>query len=543
MATRVEAPDAREALKILRSLRLRHDPKNYFYDQDAAQRVLDFFALFLKHSKGKFAGEPFVLEVWQRNILITAYGWRRRVDKTRRFREVYLEVPRKNGKSTLAAGLALYHLVADGEAGGNVYSAAADKDQARLVFGEAAQMVSRDPDLASMVEVFKASMVAPETASGYQVLSGLPTNKDGLNISAVIIDELHAHASRDLYDVLKTATGAREQPMVFSITTAGKEREGICWELHQLGMRLLAGEIEDDEFLPVIYGLSDEDDWHDEDAWRRANPNYGVSLKPDYMQAQHVKAMNTPGYEPTFRRYHLNVWGQSEKSWLSMKAWDKCGGPVDAQSLRGRRCFIGIDLSKRTDITAAVALFPWEGEVEGYDVLPRFWMPSDGLEARSKRDKQPYPLWVKNGWIQLCEGNVIDQGDVQKAIEEWGSMYDVVEAGYDPWGAGQLALDLQSRGVQMVEVPMQLKHVSAPSKRLEELVLQRRLRHGGNPVLRWMAQSVVCDVDANENIRPSKRKSTSRIDGIVATIIGLSRAILGREKNASVYESRGIEVL
>lgn len=519
------------------------DAGKYVFDEAAADRVCQFFELFLRHSKGAFAGKPFTLLSWQRDLLRTAFGWKVKASGLRRYREVYLEIPRKNGKSTLAAGVALYLTFADGEPTAEVYAGATDREQAEIVFSEAARMVRASPELREACETYTDSIIVPDTLASLKVLSGNPTNKDGLNISGAVIDELHAHKTRDLYDVLKTATGSREQPMLFICTTAGRERRGICWELHEHALRVRAGDIRDEQFLPVVYSADEADDWKSEKTWKRVNPSYGVSLRQEYMKQQAGRAASTPGFEPTFRRYHLNVWGQEEKRFFHMPAWDTCALPVNPEAIRKAElpCYVGLDLSKRTDLTAAVAIFArLDG---GFDVLPQFWVPKDNIERRALADKVPYPTWVQQGYITATPGNVTDYDVIEAHLAKWHEQFQIKQLAIDPWGSHQLGTRLANQhGIEVVEVPQTLKHMSEPTKRLDQLVLQRKISHDGNPVLRWCASNVVVYVDPNENLRPTKKKSTERIDGVVALINALSRAILAEEQR-SVYESEGLKSL
>lgn len=517
-------------------------PSRFVFDEAAADRACQFFEVFLKHTKGSFAGQPFKPEKWQANEIIRPlFGWKVRSTGLRRYTEAYIEIPRKNGKSTLAAGIELYLTFADGEAVPEVYCGATDREQAEIVFKEAVRMVRKSPELSEMCEIFTDSILIPETLGSLKVLSGDATNKDGLNISGAVIDELHAHKTRELYDVLKTATGSREQPLLVSLTTAGRERRGICWEMHEHALRVRAGDIHDETFLPVVYCAEESDDWTSEKTWKKANPGYGTSLRPDYMHAQVVRAKTTPGYEPTFRRYHLNVWGMSEKRFLDMSRWDACALPVDRDSLKGRECFVGLDLSKRTDLTAAVALFPRPDE--GFDILTQCWVPKDNIDGRAVRDRVPYPTWVQQGYITTTPGNVTDYDVIENLLAAWSQEFQIKQLAIDPWGSHQLGTRLANlHGIEVVEVPQTLKHMSEPTKRLDQLVLQRKISHNGHPVLRWCASNLVVFVDPNENLRPTKKKSVERIDCVVALINALSRAILADE-GRSVYESEGLKTL
>lgn len=512
------------------------DEERYFFDRAAADHVCDFFELLLVHTTGEWAGQPFKLRPWQRKLLRTAFGWKRRSDGLRRYRRVYLKVPRKNGKSTLAAGVALYLTFADREPRAEVYGAANDKDQAGIVFREAKRMIEASPALREQCSLFRSSIVVPDTLASYQVLSSESSNKDGLNIHGLVVDELHELHDRDLWEKLTTAMGSRRQPMTFIATTAGVGREGVYAELDAHARRVLDGTADDDELLAVVYQAEPGDDWRSKATWRKANPNYGVSVKPDFLAAQCRQAVLVPGYENAFKRYHLNLDTEQDVRWLNMESWDACGGEIDADELACRPCWIGLDLSRRVDLTAAVLLFP---DGDRFLAVPRFWVPREGLDDKGRRDGVPLRSWVDQGLVTATDGSVIDYSYIRQELLEAAKRYDVREVAYDPYSATQLALQLQDDGLTCVEHRQGFVSMSEPAKKLEELVLRRRLLHGGNPVLRWNIGNVTIETDAAGNIKPSKRKSTGRIDGVVALIMAISRATL-QPVVTSVYERRGL---
>lgn len=512
----------------------------YYFDESAARRAEDFFALVLKHSKGRWSGQPFALEPWQRDVIRTAFGTMRRADGKRRYRRVFVFVPRKNGKSTMGAGIANYLLLADGEPGAEIYSAALDREQASIIFAEAKSMCIQEPVLRERCQIYRRSIVVPSTLSSYRVLSADADNKHGLNAHGVIFDELHAQDDRDLYDVLLTSTGAREQPMTWMFTTAGFDRDTICYEVYDYARRVRDGVIDDPEFLPVIYEAAPDDDWKSPATWRKANPNLGVTISEEYLEAECRRAVLTPMYENAFRRLHLNQWTQQETRWVSIERWDECGSPP--LDVSGRRCWVGLDLSRKTDLTAAVAVFPDEHGV--HDVIAKFWMPAENVAERERRDKVPYSKWVRDGLIETTEGDVVDYRAVRTYLTEFASRHTVVEVAYDPWSAVQIATELQDDGLTMVQHMQGFRSMSEPMKTLEAAVLSGGLRHGGNEVLRWMFGNVAVEIDAAENIKPSKRKSRGRIDGIVALIMAIGRAAVGGSDDArSVYEERGLRTL
>lgn len=515
----------------------------FWFDERAAVAAVRFFERLLIQSKGEWAGEPFELLDWERHVLSEVFGWKR-PDGTRRYRVVYIEVPRKNGKSTFSAGIALYLLEADGEPGAEVYSAAADREQAAIVFEEARSMVGASPILSKRSQVFKRSIVVPSERSVYKVLSADAYTKHGLNAHGVVFDELHAQPNRDLWDVLKTSMGARRQPLMVAITTAGYDRNSICWEQHEYAVGVANGTIEDDSFFAYIAAAEPEDDWQDPAIWAKANPGLGVTVKLEYLEAEARRAAQTPAYENTFRRLHLNQWTQQETRWLSLDAWDKCSGEVDAVALGGRTCYAALDLASTTDVAALVLVFPDGEEPETYDALPFFWIPGDNILDRVRRDKVPYDVWVRQGLVMATEGNVIDYEAILVKLDELAQRFDIKELAYDRWGATKLIQSLQDRGMNVIPFGQGFASMSPPTKETLNLVLSGRIRHGGNKVLRWMAGNMVVRQDPAGNIKPDKSKSIEKIDGMVALIMGIDRAT--RKDDAgdrSAYDSDEKELI
>lgn len=513
----------------------------YWYDEAAAQRAVDFFRLFLVHSKGEWAGQPFELADWQADDIIRPlFGWKR-MDGTRRYTRCDVWVPRKNGKSTLGAGVMNYLTIADGEPGAEVYGVANDIPQAKIIFKEASGMVKKSPDLSEMCQVFTSSIVVPETLSSYQVVSSEAKNKDGLNISGLGWDEIHECRDAELYEKLTTASASRRQPLMFVMSTAGYDQNTIGYREYSIDRKILDGKIRKDDRLVVIYEAGPKDDWKKEETWRKANPGWGTSVKPNYIRAQFEEARTDPAKEGAFKRYHLNIWTSQKTSWMDMDAWDKCAGPVEIPA--GAKCWGGMDLSKRSDITA-FALCHKTGEAgqEVYHVKVRFFVPEEGIEQKEIRDGVPYREWATRDLIRLTPGNVIDYDFIRKDIQDAAREFDLAEVGYDPYGATQLALQLTDDGITCVEFPQNIKHISHPTKELKNLILQGRIRHGGNPVLRWMAENCKVVTDANDNQKVTKKDQVARVDGIVATIMALGRAIVGADQS-SVYEHRGLKSL
>jgi phage terminase large subunit-like protein len=495
-----------------------------YFDEQAADDVCTFFELFLCHSKGEWAGRPFILAPWQRDLLRKLFGWKR-ANGTRLYRTFYLEVPRKNGKSTFCAGIALYLTLYDNEPGAEVFSAAADIDQAAIVFNEAKQMVKASRALSDDATVYKTSIFAPTTLSKYEVLSGKPNTKHGLNVHGVVIDELHALKDRELYDVLTTGSGSRRQPLTVIITTAGIYGESIGWEMHDYALKIVDGVIEDPEFLAAIYCAEQDDDPWAEETWKKANPNWGVSVNPEYLHTQAKGAKNSAGRENTFRRLHLNQWTSQAVRAISIPIWDRGRAPVPEDTLVGRKCWGALDLSATIDITAAVFVFEPLADWEPWDVVPFFWVPEDTVAERTKRDRVAYADWVKGGFMRVTPGPTIDHDTLREDIAELARRFRPREIAYDPWNAVDLCKKLeQDDGLPMIKHEQGIKHMTAPTKGLEIAYMAAKLRHGGHPVLRWMMSNLAFVYDNNGNPRPVKNKSTGKIDGAVALIMALARA-------------------
>jgi phage terminase large subunit-like protein len=513
---------------------------NYF-DERAATVAERFFDRMLVHIEGPMAGRPFVLEPWQRAIVREVFG--RKAGGLRQYRKLYLEVPRGNGKSTFAAGLALYLLAVDGEQSAKVYSAAADRGQAGIVFETAEKMVQASPYLAKHIRAYRnKTMEYGASGSRYIVLSSDAYTKHGLNPSGIVFDELHAQPNRELYDVLNTAMGKRAQPLMIMITTAGYDRNSICWEQHEYALKVANGVIDDPTYLAAVFAAESEDDWTNPATWRKANPNYGVSVREGFLAQECRVALESPAYQNTFRRLYLNQWTQQENRWIDMAAWDACDGALP--DLAGRPCWAGLDLASTTDIAALVLAFAPQAEGEPVHLLPFFWIPAESMVERERRDRVPYSTWVRQGLVEATPGNVIDYGYIRQRINELAERYDVREVAYDPWNATQLSVELVGDGINMVEMRQGFASLSGPSKELLRLVLSQGVAHGGNAVLRWMADNVSARQDPAGNVKPDKAKSSGRIDGIVAAVMAIGRANLANPNaGRSVYEERDVREL
>ncbi|HFI0944722.1 TPA: terminase large subunit [Streptococcus suis] len=511
------------------------------YDKVKADRAVTFINN-LSHTKGKWAGKRFDLLPWQEQIVRDLFGIVKE-DGNRQFLTAYIEIPKKNGKSELAAAIALYLLYADNEASAEVYGAACDRNQASIVFDVAKQMVQMSHPLEKRSKIMGATkrIVNYSNAGFYQVLSAETGTKHGLNVSGLVFDEIHAQPNRHLYDVLTKGSGdAREQPLFFIITTAGTDRNSICYELHTKALDILNGRKKDTSFYPVVYGLSDEDDWNDEANWRRANPSLGHTIGIDRVREAYQQALDNPAEENVFKQLRLNMWTSSSVAWIPEHVYAKGNDPIQYDSLKGRSCYAGLDLSSTSDITAFVLVFPPRFEEENYIVLPYFWLPEDTLELRCRRDHVLYDVWERQGYIKTTEGNVVHYGFIEKFIEELSEIYHIKEIAYDRWNATQMVQNLEGMGLTMVPFGQGYKDMSPPSKELYKLMMEGKIQHGGHPVLKWMGQNVVMRQDPAGNIKPDKEKSVEKIDGIVALIMGLDRCIRHQIDEGSVYDERGI---
>lgn len=507
--------------------------RSLYFDQVAADRAVRFIRM-LSHSKGEWANTPFNPAPWQSFIIEVIFGWKRD-GGLRRFRTAYIEIPRKNGKSTLAAALGLYLAFGDGEPGAEVYSAATTQKQARIVFDEAKRMARKNKSLSKALAIWAHSISREEKAQKFEPVSSEAGTLDGLNPHGVIIDELHAHKSRDVYDVLETALGARRNPLLISITTAGNNQQSICWEIRQHGEKVLGDIIQDDSFFAFIASIDEGDNWQDESVWPKAIPNLNVSVKLQYLRDQLTKAIHTPASQNNFVRKYLNVWTSRESDWLDMSYWRACTGAVEPELLKGKRCYGGLDLASTKDLAAFVLYFP-----ETHSVLPFFYTPKESIEKRSMSDNVAYQAWERDGYLTATEGNVIDYDVIRAKINELGETYEIAEIGYDPHLSAGIVTDLQQDGFTVVPVRQTMTSLSAPTKELERLVLKGDLRHGSQPVLTWCASNVIIETDVNANIRPNRRRSKEKIDGIIALIIALSRSILQREEETPLYMTEGL---
>ena len=515
----------------------------YIFDKARAAKVCRFIEL-LPHIKGPKAGEPIVLEPWQVFILTTAFGWVK-ADGTRRFRRVYIEVPRGNGKSALSSGLGLYMLCADGEGGAEIYSFATTRDQAKIVFGDAQNMARRTAGLRAHfgVEVNAHNINVLKTASKFEALSAEGSTLDGLNTHFACVDELHAHKTRAVYDVVETSIGKRAQSLLWVITTAGSNRAGICYEVRSFVTKVLTGAAKDESQFGIVYGLDEDDDWTTEEALIKANPNWGISVMPEVLLPLQAKAMSMPSAANNFKTKHLNEWVNADTAWMDMRAWDACKDTtLEIEQFAGETAYVALDLASKVDIAAKIVLFP--REIEGkqhFFGFGQYYLPRDTVD---RGENSQYQGWEQTGLLTVTPGAVIDFEVIEDDLLADCSRHEVLEVPYDPFQATQMSTRMVSQGVPMVEMRPTVLNFSEPMKHLEALVLQKRFHHNGDPVLAWMVSNVVAHMDAKDNIYPRKERPENKIDGVVALIMALGRALANEAADGpSVYEGRGILTL
>lgn len=506
----------------------------YYWDDAAANHVCTFIEV-LPHVKGQWATSTIELESWQCFLVAVVFGWRRKADTLRRFRVVYIEVPRKNAKSTLTAGIALYMLMADGESGAECYSAATTGDQARIVFDVARNMVRREPRLKQRfgVDSGEHSIYVRHAISTFRPLNAEGSTLDGLNPHFASVDELHAHKRRDVWDVLESATGARSQPLIWAITTAGSDRSGICYEVRDYVIKLLEGRAAGEATFGIIYTIDDGDDWTDPISWQKANPNLGVSVSPEDLQIKCTKALAIASAQSNFLTKHLNVWVNAEHAWMEMSAWDKCGNPDLLEAdFAGAECIIGLDLASKIDLAASMKVFERDGH---YYAFGRYYLPSATVEGSANSQ---YDGWARRGLLTTTEGNVTDFGVIKDDLRADANSFLVREVPFDPWQATQLASEMLAEGLPMVEYRQTVQNMSEPMKQLEALVLSGRFHHNGDPILTWMVSNVVCHTDVKDNIYPRKERAENKIDGVVALIMAIGRMIVVEPVGPSFWEAQ-----
>lgn len=514
------------------------------YDKAKADRAVKFIEN-LCHTKGKWAGTRFWLLPWQEQLIRDIFGIVK-PDGNRQFRTAFVEICKKVGKSELAAAIALYLLHADNEPSAEVYGAAADRQQASIVFDVARQMVEMSPALMKRSKLMAATkrIVNYGNAGFYQVLSAEVGSKHGFSISGLVFDEIHTQPNRQLYDVLtKYSSDARQNPLHFIITTAGNDRHSIAFELHTKAVDILEGRRVDPTFYPVVYGLKDDEDWEDEANWYKVNPSLGYTVDIERLRDAYREAKQNPADEITFKWLRMNMWVSSTTSWIPDAIFMKGNEPIDMRLLEGRACYAGLDLSSTGDITALVLIFPPSNLDEKYILVPYFWVPEETIPQRVKANSVPYDIWEKQGHLLATEGNVIHYDFIEKFICDLAEKYHILEIAVDRWNATHMIQNLEDAGFTMVPFGQGFASMSTPTKEFYRLLMEGQIVHAGHPVLRWMAGNVVIETDAAENIKVTKAKSKEKIDGIVASIMALDRCLRNQgEPQGSVYDERGLLV-
>ena len=493
----------------------------------------------LKHSKGEYAGTNFILEDWQYDKVIKPLYGTLNPDGTRQYRTCLIMVAKKNGKTTLAAALALYHLFADEEKGGEIYAIATDRDQASLTFDEATHMIRQNKLLLSKCKIIdsRKRVVNYKTNSFFRAIPGDVASAHGVNPSLAIYDELHAATNRRMFDIFATAGGTRRQPLLIIITTAGFDKKSILYEQYNYAKKILSGVIEDKTFLPVIFETNKDDDWEDEEKWYKANPSLGKFRKLSEIRAFAKKAKEIPALQSIFRRFYLNQWTQQETRWIPIRKWDECPSKFDIKELEGEVCFGGLDLSSTTDLTAFSLVFP--GEI--IKIITYYFIPRERMVEKEKSDRVPYSLWERQGFLTVTEGNVIDYAYIENIVKESLEKYQLREIGYDRWNADYLVQRLIAEGnVTMTPMGMGFVSMNSPTKYLESKILQKGINQGGNPITRWNFDNVMVKTDPAGNIKPDKGKSTNKIDGIVSLIIAIDRLMNNKDDTDSIYDKREI---
>jgi phage terminase large subunit-like protein len=511
--------------------------KESVWNADAAKHVINFIEGLCRYTEGQWAGTPFKLLPWQRALVGNLYGWMR-PDGSRRYRQAHILIPRKAGKTELAAALALYHLLADDEPTPAVFGIARDRKQAKLCLTRASRMAEAEPLLRQRTETYQHRLIAPQSYGAYSILSADAPAAHGLNTSACIADEIHAMENRrDLWEAVMTSMGARRQPLMVSITTAGVLRESLEHDLFQYAKRICEGTVENPAFLPCLHYADADEPWDEEATWRKANPSLGHTVNPEWYREEAKRAQDQPSYETPFRTYYLCQHVTSAERWIRMSDWDKCEEQIDDAKLRGLPCYLGVDLAQTTDLSSITAVW-----VDGERMITRSWnyAPEVGAVTRMRRDGVPYVDWAQRGWLTLTPGDTTDYAFIVKQIETIAKENRVRLIAYDPYNAQNLANDLEGKGLSVVRVPQSFLNLATPTQMWERAVMSRNLSHNGNPVLTWAMANCVVDRDANGNPRPSKKRSVERIDPVVAGIIAIAASLHDEKPSSSIYEERGL---
>lgn len=511
----------------------------FYFDEDEAERIRLFAEKFCRHSKGKWAGQPVILSDWQMFFLGSLLGWKKKSTKKRRFKYFYVQVGKKNGKSTLMAVLGLYMLVCDGEAGAEIYSAATTRDQAKIIFTEAKNMTAASPELRRLLTVNKNNISFDNESSFFRPLSADAQTLDGLNVHAALIDELHAHRNSDVYDNLVSAIMSREQPIVGAITTAGLNPQCFCKEQYDFYSNVLNGTAENDEAFIYIAELDETDSWDDESVWIKANPNLGISVFVENLKTECKTAKEMISKQNSFKCKNLNMWVSDTTSWADMEKYITTRDRIPKDELEGRQCYIGCDLATRNDLASVTAEFPLDKLPNGkryYAALSHSFIPEDRVWTLSKEHNFNYQAYIDAGYITATPGSIVDFNYIEQYIYSLYKKYDVLETCIDPWSASQLEKNLLQNGVKVVEVRQGFFTLSEPTKDMEGAIAEQRLSHYNDPVLKWAVGNVVLTSDENDNVRPNKKRSRFKIDPAMSLIIAHTRAYTHDENYPDINE-------
>jgi phage terminase large subunit-like protein len=510
--------------------------EGYGLDIATGQKAIDFIEKYLSHAKGELAGRPLRLQLWQKAFFAHLFGWKDKATGYRRFRECLLFIPRKQGKTLMAAAICLYFLFCEKEQGQEIYCVASDREQSHLLFDVATTMCRGNPDLERRSKIQMNTIHFDPTNSTFKSISSEVASKFGYNSSLVVCDELHV-LPRDLIETLKTSMGARRQPLMVYLTTAGFDRNTICYEKFTYGEKVRDGATNDPSFFPVIFSSPIEDDWESEETWKKVNPNYGITVNKEYFEREHLQAKESPAYEATFRRMYLNQWTESSNPFISISDWDECKGVVP--DLKGKIGFVGIDLAATQDLGSVSVCIP-VGDL--FYLIAYNFLPEDGLARRTQHGNVPFDVWKRQGWLTITPGAVIDYGFIVDRIYQISRQYELRGVLFDRWGSINVRQPLEDAGLTFIEVAQTYKDMSPPTKEFLRLILTKKIIHDGNPILRWCVGNLVVKSDYAGNLLPDKSKSTEKIDSAVASIMALHGALKAREL-VSVYETRGITII
>ena len=514
--------------------------KKFYFDKEEASKAIGFIETFCTHTKGELTGKPFILEDWQKKIVGDLFGWKNKKTNLRKYRTALIQLPRKNGKTTLAASIICYVLFSCKERGNELYAAAGDRGQANILFSIVSTMVLQNNELSKRAKVFRNSITNESKGNFFQAISSDSKTKHGFSAGCVIMDELHVQKNRDLYDTLLTSTGARSEPLFISITTAGYDRQSIGFEIYNYAKQVKNKIIKDDSFYSCIYEADVDDDITDEKVWKKANPNYGISLRKEYMKRESQRAVDVPSYQNTFKRLMLNIWTDSVTAWITPKEWEACEGEIDLKKLKGKACWAGLDLASTRDISALVLLFK---EDEKFLLVPYCFIPEENARKRSEKDKVDYVTWIRDKHIIATSGDVCDYSFIKQKILELSDQFNILGIAYDRWNASSLVLDLvNDHNVPMAPFGQGFLSMSAPTKEFEKIILGEQLVHNGNPVMSWAINNVAIQEDPAGNLKPNKAKSTEKIDPVVAAIMALGEHMTTEDLD-SIYDQRGLLIL